>query len=140
MEVPSGIFDGLSLDILGNDVPRLDFANDPSLLRPQVNGDPLSVARAGEGLAGERTIEDVDESSPGTPVEMADVREDREEREAPVGDPLPEDRLAVLSDFNCADRAVSEQDVGKDSSASACKKVESSEGLQLMGSLTQRGL
>lgn len=134
------MLDGLPLDILGNDVPGFDFPNDPSLLRPQVDGDSVSVACAGERLAGEGPVEDVDESSPGATVEETDVAENREEREAPVCNSLPEDRLTVLSDLNCADRAVSEQDVGEYSAASARKKMESSEGLQLMGSLTLRGL
>jgi hypothetical protein len=46
---------------------------------------------------------------------------------------------SIWRDFNGSDGAVSKQQVGKNPAAASCKKVESSEGLQFIGSFMAHG-
>lgn len=136
MKVPRGALDGLSLDVFRKHVAGAALSDDPVLLRPQIDGDLSAVASTGEGLAGERAVENVHDASPGPSVEFTDVWEDGQPGENPVGNPLPQDGLAVLSDLDGADGPVTEQEVCQEPAASSCKKVESSESVQLRGPLT----
>lgn len=113
MKVPSSSFDGLSLDVFGHDVSGLALANDATLLRPKVDCNTSPMVCTREGLTGEGSINDIDEPVPGLSFEFTHVRKDWKPWEATVLDPLLQDGLAVLSDFDGADGAVSEQDVGK---------------------------
>src|SRR5262245_49356213 len=108
VEIPRGLLDGLSLDVLGEHVAGAALSDDAVLLWPEVHSDPSPTARAGEGLTGEGPVENVDDASPGAPVELTDVGEDGEPGEHPVCDSLVQDGLTVLSDLHGADGSVPE--------------------------------
>jgi len=115
-----------------------NLANDPSVLGPK----PGLWAVDSGAAPGDRdvrawpaTADDVGDSSPRSPVEFAGVPEYGEPFEGAVCLPSGEHALAVLVDLDCADGADSEHTVGEDSAASPCKKVKSSESVQLIGLL-----
>lgn len=138
MQLPCGILDGLSLDVLCQDIARPALSDDSSLLGPEVDGGAASAARAREGLARERSVEDVNDAAPGATVELADIGEDGKPRERAFDDSLQEHALAVGANLDSSDGAMPEQHVREQPAASSRKKVERSEGVQLMALLTLR--
>lgn len=68
-------------------------------------------------------------------MEFSDITKDGEPWEAAVFLPRRDDLLAMGIDFDGPDGLVPKQCVGKYPAANACKKMESSELVQLMGSL-----
>lgn len=137
MQVPGRPLDRPSLDVLSKDVAGPALSDDAALLGPEVDGDSSPVTRAGEGLAGKGAVEDVHGASPGPAVELSHVGEEGEPGQDPICDTLQQDGLAVGSDFDGADGSVPKEEVRKDSATSPCKKMESSEGVQLMGPFTR---
>lgn len=140
VQVVGSSTDGVVDDVFGEDPFGSGFSDDSSHLRPKVGRVGSSVGSGAEWLARKSASNDVDSSTPIASVELTNVWKDGEEGEDSVCLPSGEHSLAVGSDLDGADGAVSKEQVSEDSAANACKKVESSERLQLTGSLMQRWL
>ena len=101
-----------------------NLANDPGHFFPEsgfLPFDPRPLSCGGDVRAGETARDDIHASTPGSPVEGADVVPYGEEREEPFALSLEESLLAVPFDFDGANGAPSEHVGAEQPPTSACK-------------------
>jgi len=109
--------------VLQQRVPRSHFANDPDGFGPHIPlvvNSPLSPGN-GERLAREARSDDIHDSTPRPPVEIANVRPDRERIEMAVFLPREQDSLPVGVMLDRADGSPSKQLRPEQPATSACK-------------------
>jgi hypothetical protein len=117
--------------VLHVDALRSNLANDPGHLKPEPASRTIqAVSAAGDTdvLAGKAARYHVNNSSPRGSVKGADVRPNREKREASIGLSLRQNGCAVGITFNCAHGSPPEEVATENASTSACEKSQLTKG------------
>jgi hypothetical protein len=102
----------------------LNLRNDSDeLMREVFVGEVPTRCRIAESLAGIPALKEINEPAPWPAIEGPDVSPYWEARKDAISLALQEDSLAVGLDLDCANRDITEKEVGKDASSDSRKKM-----------------